>query len=269
MKNKKLVPLFLGLLLLTVFLLMALVPGLFTSIGRKDMFDMWIAPCPQHILGTNALGYDIFAELIFGAKQTLLVGVLGSILSMGLGVVIGTAAALRGFAGRLFSGLINIFVLIPRVICLVVLASFFGTSTAKLIALVAAFSWVAIARNVKAKVENIYAQPFIENLRLQGFSEIHIVLRHVLPNMTDVLLTRFLLGVNGCIMMESTLSFLGLGDLYYPTWGTMINFAYKRGAFIRGAYGYLLTPGICIMLLSLAFYFMSIYFEHRKETIDT
>ena len=69
-------------------------------------------------------------------------------------------------------------------------------------------------------------------------------------NLYDVLLSRFLLGVNNsCIMMESTLSFLGFGDLYYPTWGTMINFAYKRGAFLRQAYEYLLSPGVCIMLL--------------------
>ena len=69
-------------------------------------------------------------------------------------------------------------------------------------------------------------------------------------------------------MMESTHSFLGFGDLYHPTWGTMINFAYKRGAFIRGAYNYLLSPGICIVLLSLAFYLISLYFEQRMKLIS-
>jgi peptide/nickel transport system permease protein len=61
---------------------------------------------------------------------------------------------------------------------------------------------------------------------------------------------------------------LGFGDLYHPTWGTMINFAYKRGAFIRQAYHYLLTPGICIMLLSLSFYLISLYIDGRKNTIQ-
>lgn len=69
-------------------------------------------------------------------------------------------------------------------------------------------------------------------------------------------------------MMESTLSFLGFGDLYHPTWGSMINFAYNRGAFIRQAYNYLLTPGVCIMLLSLSFYLISLYFERRRDTIE-
>ena len=85
----------------------------------------------------------------------------------------------------------------------------------------------------------------------QSYIRAHIAIYHTLPNLYDVLLSRFLLGVNSCIIMESTLSFLGFGDLYNPTWGTMINFAYNRGAFIRQAYNYLLAPGVCIMLLQL------------------
>lgn len=267
MSRKGSISLITGLVILALFLLMSFAPTLFTQYDRKEMFDAWVKPCKDNILGTNSLGYDVYTELVYGAKQTLLVGVSSSILSMLLGVLIGTLAAGRGFAGRVFSGLINIFVLIPRVVCLVVLAAFFGSSTTTLIALIAGFSWVATARNVKAKVENIMEQPFIESLKIQGFSRGHIVVFHVIPNLFDVLLSRFLLGINSCIMLESTLSFLGLGDLYYPTWGTMVNFAYKRGAFIRRAYCYLLMPGVCIMLLSLSFYFISIFIENRKESI--
>ena len=148
------------------------------------------------------------------------------------------------------------------------LASFVGSSTTNLIILIAAFSWVGIARNIRAKVIHLNALPFVENCIIQGYSRPHIVVHHIIPNLYDVLLSRFLLGINGCIMMESTLSFLGFGDTYYPTWGTMINFATKRGAFLRQAYNYLLVPGICIMLVSLSFYFISLYFEKKKETIS-
>ena len=116
--------------------------------------------------------------------------------------------------------------------------------------------------NLSAR-ENIYL-----NGAILGYSRAHIAVRHILPNLSDVLLSRFLLGVNSCIMMESTLSFLGLGDLYRPTWGTMVNFAYKRGAFLRGAYQYLLAPGVCVMLLCLAFYLISLWLTARKETIS-
>ena len=123
-----------------------------------------------------------------------------------------------------------------------------------------------VARSIRSKVIHLNAQPFIENCIIQGYSSFHIIFRHILPNLYDILMAKFLLSINSCIMMESTLSFLGFGDLYHPTWGTMINFAYK--AFIRGAYNYLLSPGICIVLLSLAFYLISLYFEQRMKLIS-
>lgn len=268
MKKKRTLPLILGLLLLALFLLAAFFPGLFTAYGPKELFQKWLPASRAHPLGTNAMGYDIFTELVYGTRQTLLTGLLSSILTLALGTLIGTFSTFRGWFGGLFNGLIQIFILLPKLISLIVLATFLGSSTLHLIALIAAFSWVGTARAVRAKVLQLHTQPFIEACRIQGFSRMHIALHHVLPNLSDVLLSRFLLGVNSCIMMESTLSFLGLGDLYRPTWGTMVSFAYKRGAFLRGAYQYLLAPGACIMLLSLAFYAVSLYFEARKETIS-
>jgi len=267
MRTKRLLPLLLGCILLAVFVLMAVAPALFSDYGQKEMFAKWLPASKEHLLGTNALGYDIFTELVYGARQTILVGLAGSVIALLLGTLIGTLSTVRGLVGRLANGLINVFVLLPRLITLIVLAGFVGSSVRNLVLLVSAFSWVGIARNVRAKVMHIKEQPFIENCRIQGFSGLHTVLHHVIPNLSDVLLSRFLLGVNSCIMMESTLSFLGFGDLYYPTWGTMINFAYKRGAFLRQAYAYLLTPGVCIMLLSLSFYFISLWFEGQKDLI--
>lgn len=266
--RKRLFPLLVGLLLLAFFLLTACVPALFTDYGQKEMFAKWLPLSREHLLGTNALGYDVFTELVYGARQTLFIGLTSSIITLLLGAGIGTLAAGHGIAARLADGLINIFVLLPRLITLIVLASFLGSSDRNRILLISAFSWVGVARNVKAKVQHIHAQPYLENLRIQGYDRLHITVYHVLPNLSDVLLSRFLLGVNSCILLESTLSFLGFGDLYRPTWGTMINFAYQRGAFLRGAYAYLLTPGLCILLLSLSFYLISLWFEGRSDTIS-
>ena len=258
----------LGLALLMLFLAAALFPGAFTNYGLKDMAAAWLAPSAEHPLGTNGLGYDILTEILYGTRDTLFVGVMSSVLTLALGAAIGTLAAQKGLLGALSNGLINVFVLLPRLITLIVLAAFLGSGRWNLIRLIATFSWVGTARAVRARVMHLNSQTFIESCVIQGYGRLHIVLRHALPNLYDVLISRFLLGVNGCIMMESTLSFLGFGDLYHPTWGTMINFAYKRGAFMRQAYNYLLAPGVCIMLLSLAFYFISLYFEARRETIQ-
>lgn len=268
MNKKRLVPLAAGVVLLLLFLIMALSPQLFSSYGQKEMFKPWLKSSVEHILGTNALGYDIFTELVYGARATLLVGVSSSIITLLLGASIGVLSTSRGPVGLVFNGLINVFMMLPKLVTLIVLTAFIGSSAINLILLIAAFSWVGIARNVRAKVIHLQAQPFVESCAIYGFSKAHIALHHIIPNLQDVLLSRFLLGVNSCIMMESTLSFLGFGDLYHPTWGTMINFAYQRGAFIRQAYNYLLVPGLCITLLSLSFYFLSLFFENKRQTIN-
>jgi peptide/nickel transport system permease protein len=187
---------------------------------------------------------------------------------LALGAMIGMLSTLPGLPGILFNGLINVFMLLPHLITLIVISAFIGHSAAELIILIALFGWVGTARNVRARVIHLNSQPFIESCTIQGFSRIHVIFHHILPNLYDLLLFRFLLGVNSCIMMESTLSFLGIGDVYTPTWGTMVNLAYKRGAFMRRAYNYLPPPGVCIMLLSLSFYFISMAVEARREQID-
>lgn len=260
--------LILGCFLLGFFLLMAAFPGVFTPYGLKDMSQPWLAPSADHVLGTNSLGYDIFTELVYGTRETLLIGLSGSILMIALGTVIGMFSTLNGFPGAVFNGMINIFMLLPGLITLIVLSAFVGHSTVSLILLIAAFSWVGTARNVRARVIHLNSQPFIESCVVQGYNRLHIIFHHILPNLYDLLISRFLMGINSCIMMESTLSFLGVGDVYHPTWGTMVNLAYRRGAFMRRAFHYLLPPGACIMLLCLSFYFISLGIQSRRSEID-
>ncbi|MBQ9459570.1 MAG: ABC transporter permease [Oscillospiraceae bacterium] len=268
MNRRNLSFLIVGLSLLAFFLFAALFPAALAPYALKQSFPAWLPPSGEHLLGTNALGYDIFTELVHGTRDTLFIGVMSSVLTLLLGALFGTLSTARGCAGGFFNAVVNVFVLLPRLITMIVLSTFIGASQWNLILLIAAFSWVGTARAVRAQVIHLSAQPFVENCVIQGYSRAHIALRHILPNMSDILLSRFLLGVNSCIMMESTLSFLGFGDLYHPTWGTMVNFAYKRGAFLRQAYHYLVTPGVCIMLLSLSFYFASIYVSSRQESIE-
>lgn len=265
---KKNLPLIIGLSMLSVFLLMAIAPSLFTDYDVKQDFDIWMPASSEHLLGTNALGYDVFTELAYGARETLVIGLASSFATLILGTFIGIICTSKGFIGAFFNSAINVFALLPKLVTLIVLATFLGHSRLNLIILIAAFSWVGIARAVRSKVIHIQAQPFIESCIIQGYSKAHIALWHIIPNLQDVLLSRFLLGVNSCIMMESSLSFLGFGDIYYPTWGTMINLASNNGAFVREAYAYLLIPGFCVTLLSLSFYFLSMYIENKKEVIS-
>lgn len=266
MRSRNRIPLILGGGMLLFFLIAAAFPHVFAPYGRKEMFESWLEPCAEHLLGTNALGYDVFTELVYGAGDTLTIGLFASILTLAVGTLMGTAAARTRAAGLLANGFINLFLLLPRLITLIVLSAFLGSSRIALILLIAAFSWVGTARAVRARVMWLQSRPFMEACTVQGLSRWHTAWYHIFPNLKDILLARFLLGINSCMMMESTLSFLGFGDLYHPTWGTMMNFAYKRGAFMRHAYGYLLSPGICILLLSLSFYLLSLSRPQENQT---
>jgi len=267
MKRNKKSFLIAGLIILIIFLIVAAFPQLFTSYARKDSFGPWLSPCADHILGTNSLGYDVFTELIYGTRSTLIIALASSLLTLFFGFVIGILSAQKGIVGIIFDGLTNIFALLPRLVAMIVLSGFLGDTLLNMILLISGLSWVPIARAVRAKVININSKEYIEICKLYGFSRLHTAIYHVLPNLKDILLAKFLVGITSCIMMESTLSFLGFGDTYYLTWGVMINFARSRGALIRGAYNYLLSPCICIMLLSLAFYFISLYIEGKQKSI--
>lgn len=169
MRKKGLLPLILGLLLLTVFASAAFAPEFFTSYSQKELFTKWLPMSREHLLGTNAMGYDILTELIYGARQTLLVGILSSILTLILGAGIGILGSFRGWIGQLFNGLIQIFVLLSKLVTLIVLATFFGSSAAHLIVLIAAFSWVGTARAVRAKVLQLHTAVYrkLPDSRLQ------------------------------------------------------------------------------------------------------
>ncbi len=258
MKTRKTIFLICGCALLALFVLMGFFPSLFTSYGRKEMFSAWEQPSHEHIFGTNDMGYDIFTEIVYGARETLFIGVLSSVIALLLGAAIGVLAAKKNFVGKIFNGVINIFVLLPKFVCLIVLAVFVGNGYVARVGIIAAFGWVSTARAVRAQTIKIRNSDFIETLVIQGYDKFHIAIFHVLPNLGEVLPARYLSGVSGCIMMESSLSFLGIGDLFNPTWGTMVNLAFRRGAFLQGAYNWLLIPGACIALLVLAFYLISV-----------
>lgn len=259
--------LFIGVAILLIFVLASIAPQIFTDYGRKDSFGAWIEPNEEHILGTNSLGYDVFTELVYGTKDTLLVGLLAGLLSLIIGVIIGFLAEANGIIGGIFGMLTNVFASFPKLVAVIVLSAFIGDSNVALILLIAGFGWVGTARAVRAKIASLKTKPFVEICSVYGYGKFKTAVRHILPNLKDVLAHRLLIGVNSAIMTESTLSFLGFGNLYYPTWGVMINFARTRGAIINGAYAYLLAPCAMIMLLSLSIYFISTYFDEKKNTI--
>lgn len=257
-----------GCLLLFVFLLAAVAPSAFAPYSPSDTFDAWLPSSSGHILGTDDAGADVFTSLVYATGRTLLTGVASAALALALGVLVGLAAGSGGVIGALANGVINLFAMIPKLPATIVIAAFAGGGLAETVIVIAVFGWVTTARAVRAKVLHIKYRPFADALTAAGYSPARIAFRHIIPNTGEVILTRYITTLAGCIMTEATLSFLGLGSVSSPTWGTMINLAYRRGGFAMEAYGWLLAPGAAIMLLALAFWCLWYFAEHRSRDVS-
>lgn len=257
-----------GCLLLFVFLLAAVAPSAFAPYSPSDTFDAWLPSSSAHILGTDDAGADVFTSLVYATGRTLLTGVASAALALALGVLVGLAAGSGGVTGALANGVINLFAMIPKLPATIVIAAFAGGGLAETVIVIAVFGWVTTARAVRAKVLHIKCRPFADALTAAGYSPARIAFRHIIPNTGEVILTRYITTLAGCIMTEATLSFLGLGSVSSPTWGTMINLAYRRGGFAMEAYGWLLAPGAAIMLLALDFWCLWYFAEHRSRDVS-
>lgn len=268
MKRNK-APLIIGLVIIGIFILFALFPDFFAPYGLKDMFAPWAQVSLQHPLGTNDMGYDILTELIYASRSTIIIGVSAALISLFIGSGVGILAGyLPGWKGEIAGSIIQIFLLIPMLPMAIVISAFLGDSTLNIILIIAVLGWCATARTVRTRTMQLKQTPFVESLMILGLSRRHIMAKHILPNLKEVILSRYIMTVAQCIMLEASLSFLGMGDPTQVTWGRMINLAYKRGGFTRGAYNWLVAPGVCIALIVIAFYCINKYFEKKSEEVS-
>ena len=122
-------------------------------------------------------------------------------------------------------------------------------------------SWAGTARVVRAQTLSIKERPFIERIRAIGADDKTIMIRHILPNVFPLVFANTILVSAVAIISETTLSFLGLGDVTRPSWGMMLNYAFESGAASSGAYWYFLPPGICVVLVVLSFTFLGYAFD--------
>lgn len=267
-KTLSIILLVLGLALFAMFALFAIIPQHIAPYAPTYSFTPFLECSSEHILGTNNLGYDVFSQLVYATRSTLTVGLLAAVISLGIGTVIGLLAGyLSGIVGDGINGIINFFLLIPMLPLALVIAAYLGAGQMNIILIIALTGWCGTARAVRAKTMSLRQMPFVEIMKGLGYSRTRILFRHILPNIADVALARYISTVASCILLEATLSFLGLGDVTNITWGLMINYAYKFGGLARGAYNWLLAPGVCIMLIELAFYFINNFAEHRLRTV--
>lgn len=255
-----------GIAVLGLFTITALFADSLSMHELQKIHTPFLEPSLTHLLGANDMGYDIFTELIHASRVSLIIGVSAAFVSIIIGSAIGALAGyLRGVAGELLTGLIDVFLLIPMLPLMIIISAYLGQSIWNTVLVISLLSWCSTARAVRAQVMKLREATFVEALKALGIPLPRIIIRHIIPNIMDVISAKFVVAVASAMLSEAALSFLGLGDPTKISWGTMIHYAFKRGGFSNGMWYWYLPPGLCIGACTMGFVLLGLYIEGRNR----
>ncbi len=217
-----------------------------------DMTNRLAQPDAQHLLGTDALGRDVLSRIIYGGRASLLLALIATACSMGVGLVIGVIAGYcEGIADVIITGISNIFQGLPGTMMMIALVGILGSNTQSVILALVLTSWVSFSRFVRGEVLKVKNELYIEGMRCIGASHFRIVLFHVLPNIRTNMIIAFTTRIGRVVLSVAGLSYLGLGiQPPTPDWGEMISGSARR--YFRSAPHLLWAPGLCIILLTFS-----------------
>lgn len=215
----------------------------------------FLSPSGAHLLGTNDIGQDIFSELVYGTRISLLMGVVSALVATFVGAAIGiTAGYFGGRVDAILMRIVDIALTIPMLPLQIVLAAFLGSSYWNIILVIGLLSWASPARVVRSQVLTVKNRGYIQAVQCLGGKPFYIMTRHVLPQTISIIISQFILLSSRAILMETSLSFLGLGDVTQKSWGIILYYAQAKSAFLTNRWvWWILPPGLLITLLVIAF----------------
>jgi peptide/nickel transport system permease protein len=247
-----------GLGLLLFFIAIAIFAPLLVD---KDGLDLTKAtggvlepPSREYWLGTDDSGRPVLTQLIFGARVSLFVGLFATLISMVIGTLVGLLSGfLEGWPGALLFRITEWVLVLPFLPLALILATILGRGLFNIALVIGVTSWPATALLIRSQALSIKERPYLERARVLGAGRWHQVTRHALPNVMPMVFANTTLTVAAAILTETTLSFLGLGDPTRVSWGSMLDNAFQVGAITTGAWWYIVPPGVCVVLVVLAF----------------
>jgi peptide/nickel transport system permease protein len=254
-----------GLAILLVFCVVAAVPQLFTSVRDPNAleFEPGLGSSRDHPLGTTALGQDIFAQLVYGTRQSLVIAVAAGFFATVLAVLVGVSAAyLGGVQDEVLSMVTNVFLVIPTFPLIIILATYAGKGTLLVILVVLVVTgWSYGANQLRAQTLSLRNRDFLESARVRGERRSYIIVFEMLPTMTSLIVANFLGAALYSVLTAAGLQFLGLGDPNSISWGTMLYWAQSQQALQTGLPQWSIAPGLCVALLGVSFALLNYAFD--------
>ena len=224
------------------------------------------APCSGHPLGTDDVGRDLFARLLYGGRISLFVGIMSTIISVLIGIPLGLIAGyFRGIAETVIMRVADAFMSFPTMVLILVLVAVFGPSILTVTVVIGVLGWTAIAKLIYGNVLSIREREYIQATKAIGMSTPKILLSEVLPNAIPPVWANISFRVAGAILTESSLSFLGMGvQTPQASWGNII-FAAQNLLVLTARPWVWFPPGICIILVVVGFNFIG---EGVRDALD-
>ena len=221
-------------------------------------------PGARHLMGTDQLGRDAFTRVLYGARVSLAVGLASALLASLLGTLVGALAGYyRGWTDTVLMRLTDVVLCIPLLPLVILLSGMLRPSVPLLILIIGALGWMGTARLVRGQFLSLREREFVEASRALGGSARRVMFRHILPNAIGPIIVSTTLSVGGAIMLESALSFLGLGvQPPTPTWGNLLNYASQ---WLQGAPWLALYPGLMILVTVLSVNFLG---DGLRDALD-
>ncbi|CAA9551602.1 MAG: Dipeptide transport system permease protein DppC [uncultured Thermomicrobiales bacterium] len=253
-----------------LFLLMMFVVAAFaTSVAPQDpnrvmILNQHLSPSGEHLLGTDESGRDVFSRLIVGARASIAVGLTAMIISIVIGSLVGSVAGFfGGFVDTILMRITDGMMAIPYFFLVLIVVAVFGSSFTNIVIVIGVTSWMVVARIVRSDVLRFRANEFVTAARSIGAGDGRLLVRHILPHAVPSILVAATLGVANAILLESALSFLGLG-IQPPaaSWGNMLS---NSQAYIWDNPLLPLYPGLLILLTVLAFNFLG---DALRDALD-
>jgi len=219
--------------------------------------DVLAPPSPAHLLGQDDSGKDVLSSVIYGARISLMVGFSASFIVVVMGTIVGMVSGYAGgWVDILLMRITDAILVVPQLPLMLVIIAVAGRGITNIILVIGFLSWTYAARVVRSQVLSVKERQFIMRARAIGVGHFRIMAVHILPQVIPVIFAEGILDISYAILSEATLSFLGLGDPTLISWGSILNRAFLRGAVTRGAWWFLIPPGLALAWVTLSLNFI-------------
>ena len=255
------------IILISMILVAVFAPQIAPYSPYDQTGESYEQPSPQHLLGTNDIGQDILSELIYGTRNSLLVGGISALISVVIGMIMGIVSGwFGGTIDRIIMKITTFFLTIPFLPAVIILAAFTQSGVLTMSAILGFLSWPEIARVLRSTTMQVKESTYIKTIKGMGASDFYILTHHVARELLPLIMYREVTRFKSGILAESSMSFLGLGNPVAKSWGAIIYFAQSKSALLTGAWvWWIIPPGLCICLASMSLMMIAYGFENKND----